>query len=113
MFSDGEKANPKATQVPDEDSAGGIEVWSGPDSLDAGLGADRKGILKTGGAVVENMIIRQVKNINAGLFDAIDTCARFAKGGAGFPYGRLLLDQGAFQVGNGEVSLLKLRQQIM
>src|ERR1035441_561306 len=54
MLGDGEKANPEATQFPDEDSASGIEVWSGADGLDAGLGADRKGILEAGGAVIEN-----------------------------------------------------------
>jgi hypothetical protein len=113
MLGDGEKANPEATQVSDEDSAGGIEVWSGTDGLDAGLGADRKSILEAGGTVVEDVVIGQVKNINAGLFDAIDTRARFAKSGPGFLYGRLLLDEQALEVGDSKIGLLELRKQIV
>ena len=113
MFSDGENANPHATQVPDEDAASGVEVRAGADRLDAGPGADRKGIRQVGGAVVEDVVIGQVEDIDAGLFNAIDTRSRFAKGGPGFLNGRLLLDQRAFQIGDAQAGLLKLREQVV
>jgi hypothetical protein len=113
MFGDGENAHFEAIQVLDEDAAGGVEVWAGADGLDAGLGAEREGVVEAGFAVVEDVVIGQVKDMDAGLFDAIDAGARFTKSGSGFLYGRLLLDERALEVGDSEIGLLELRQQIV
>jgi hypothetical protein len=113
MFGDGENADPQAAQISDEDAAGGFEVWAGADGLDASLGADRKGILEAWGAMVEDMVIGEVKNIDAGLFDTIDTRASFAKSRSGFYDGSGLLDQRAFEIGDGKSGLLEFRKQIV
>src|ERR1035437_5058913 len=113
MLGDGENANLEATQVSDEDATGGVEVWAGADGSDAGLGTDRKGILKAGGAVVEDMVIGQVKNSDASLLDGVNASAGFAEDRAGLGDRRALVNEGTFEVCNGHVSLLKLGKQII
>jgi hypothetical protein len=59
------------------------------------------------------MVIGQAKHVNTGLFDPVDARRGFAEIRAGLEDGRLLLDQWAFQIRDGEVSLLKLAEQVM
>jgi hypothetical protein len=113
MLGDGENANPEATQVSDEDAAGSVKVWAGADGLDAGLGADRKGIRQAGGAVVEDVVIGQVKDIDAGLSDAVDAGTGFAEDGTGLSDRSGMVDEGAFEIDDGEVGLLKFREQVV
>jgi hypothetical protein len=65
-------AEPEAIQRFDEYPPGGFEVFPGANGRNPSLRAGFEGIPESCRAMVKDVVIGQVKNIDSGLFDAID-----------------------------------------
>ena len=113
MLGHGEDANSELADRPDENPPGLGQRHPGTHRGDTGLGANSQGVFQPGGAVIQDMVVRQGKHIYAGFLYAVDAGAALAEDRTGLGDGRSLRNQRALQVRNHKVRRFELTKQVI
>lgn len=113
MLRDSQQADPDTPNLPYQDLPRCFQVLARADYGYPGAGANFEGVLKSGGSMIHDMVVRQVNDLDASLPDPINAGTRGAKNRPCFQSGCGFLNQRAFQICQRQIGLLKFHQQIV
>jgi hypothetical protein len=113
VLSDGQDTDPNPGDLAEQNPPGCFKVLPSANGGDACLRAHLQRMVHPSGPVIQDMVIRQTERIDARVLNAVDAGRGFAEDRTGFEDGGWALNERAFQVGNDQVGLLELREEII